>query len=318
MGKWWQMPVENLPPRSYVQAVMIEDRHYMRAAPLLTPRSATLALLILNVVAFIIQNFVYYYVPAFPLDDYFALSVRGLAGGFVWQLLTFQLLHGGLLHLVLNCFVIYMFGSEIEEALGKRRALALYFASGVGGGLLQVGGGLLWPGHFGGAVVGASAGAFGLIAAFAVLYPERPLTLLLFFVIPVTLRAKYLLLFSALLALFGIVVPGDHIAHAAHLGGMLTGIFFIRRVLLWRWPRLRFGSPARQPPLPRELVNVQAQRKPRWRRPDPLAEPELPTEEFLSREVDPILDKISAQGIQSLTERERKTLEAARTRMTNR
>jgi len=210
-----------------------------------------------------------------------------------------------------------MFGREVEEATGKPRFLALYFASGVVGGLLQAGGGLLWPGHFGGAVVGASAGAFGLVAAFAVLYPERPLTLLLFFVLPVTLRARYLLLLSALLALFGIAFPGDHIAHAAHLGGMLTGVFFIRQASRWHWHWRRLGKPDHRPP-PRELVEAHSRKTTVWRRPQPGADAGLPTEEFLSREVDPILDKISAHGIQSLTERERKILETARARIANR
>jgi len=273
-------------------------------------------LLFVNVAAFIIQNIGYYYVRTFPLDAYFALSVEGLHNGFVWQLMTFQFMHGGLFHLLLNCFAIFMFGREVEEALGRRTFLALYFTSGIVGGLLQTGGGLLWPGHFGGAVVGASAGAFGLVAAFAVLYPERPLTLLLFFIVPVTMRAKYLLLFSAVLALFGIVFPGDHIAHAAHLGGMLTGIFFIRKIIHWQWPQFR-RAPHRRP-LPRELVSVHAPKAPLWRRPPPRAVEELPTEEFLSKEVDPILDKISAHGIQSLTDSERKILEMARARMAKR
>ena len=273
-------------------------------------------LLFVNVAAFIAQSFLYGYPPQFPHDGYFTLSLGGLHNGFMWQLVTFQFMHSGLFHLLLNCFAIFMFGREVEEALGKRTFLALYFASGIVGGLLQTGGGLLWPRHFGGAVVGASAGAFGLVAAFAVLYPERPLTLLLFFIVPVTMRAKYLLLFSAVLALFGIVFPGDNIAHAAHLGGMLTGIFFIRQVIHWHWPQFRRAAHGH--PLPRELVSVHAQKAPLWRRPPPRAAEELPTEEFLSKEVDPILDKISAHGIQSLTDSERKILEIARARMAKR
>jgi len=295
---------------------MLEDRHYMRAAPFPSRRSVTMILLFVNVGAFIVQNIVDYYVRSFRLDAYFALSVEGLGKGYVWQLVTFQFMHGGLFHLLLNCFAIFMFGREVEEALGRRTFLALYFASGIAGGLLQTGGSLIWPGHFGGAVVGASAGAFGLVAAFAVLYPERPLTLLLFFIVPVTMRAKYLLLFSAVLALFGIVFPGDHIAHAAHLGGMLTGIFFIRQVIHWHWPQFRRAAHGR--PLPRELVSVHAPKAPLWRRPPPRAAEELPTEVFLSQEVDPILDKISAHGIQSLTDSERKILEVARARMSKR
>ncbi len=194
----------------------------MRRAPFPSRRSATVTLLIVNVVAFLAQivlsSFLHY-----PTDAYFALSLEGLRHGFVWQLLTYQFMHGGVIHLLLNCWAIFMFGREVEEALGRKNFLTLYFSSGVMGGLVQMLAGLLLGGHFAVPVVGASAGAFGLIAAFAVLFPERPLTLLLFFIIPVNMRAKFLLLISALVALLGIAFPISNIADAAHLGGMFTG-----------------------------------------------------------------------------------------------
>ena len=148
---------------------------------------------------------------AFRPIDYFALSVDGLRHGFVWQLLTYQFMHGGWLHLLLNCWAIYVFGREVEGTLGWKRFLTLYFSSGVIGGLFQALAGVLLGGAFAAPVVGASAGAFGLVAAFATLYPERPLMLLLFFIIPVSMRAKFLLLFSALLTVFGHHLPdGQH------------------------------------------------------------------------------------------------------------
>jgi rhomboid family protein len=294
---------------------MLEDRHYMRQPSFRSRRSATVILLIINVVAFVIQSIRYGYPPVLPLGDYFALSADGLRHGYVWQLLTFQFMHGGLIHLLLNCWAIYIFGREVEEALGQKSFLALYFSSGIIGGLFQALAGVLLGGNFAGPVVGASAGAFGLVAAFAVLYPERPLTLLLFFIIPVTLRAKFLLLFSALIALFGIAFPAGNIAHAAHLGGMLIGIVFVRYVIYWHWRWPRFARDSGRPP--RRLVNVHAQKSGLWGT-KPAVPEDLPPEEFLSKEVDPILDKISAQGIQSLTERERRVLEAARAKMAKR
>jgi hypothetical protein len=171
-----------------------------------------------------------------------------------------------------------------------------------------------WGLSFAAPAVGASAGCLGLIAAFAMLYPERPLTLLLFLIIPVGMRAKFLLAFSALLAVFGILFPaGRHTADVAHLGGIITGIVFVRYALHWdfRWPRLRRtgGEP------PRRLVKVGTGSSTLRGRSKASAEDDLPAEDFLSKEVDPILDKISAHGIQSLTERERRILEAARERM---
>jgi membrane associated rhomboid family serine protease len=296
---------------------MLENRDYMRQESFEPRRPVTVMILIANVVAFALQSVVYGYPPRLQAHDHFALSVYGLQTWQIWQLITFQFMHGGLMHLLLNCWAIYVFGRAVEEALGRKNLLVLYFSSGVLGGLLQVLAAIAWPAHFGGAVVGASAGAFGLVAAYAVLYPERPLTLLLFFVLPVTLRSKYLLLGSALIAIFGVLFPDGAVAHAAHLGGMLFGIAYVRYIVHWRWhwPGLR-RAPHRT--RPRELVGV---RFADWRnrgRQQGTGDQDLSTEEFLSREVDPILDKISAHGIQSLTERERKILEAARKKMAKR
>src|SRR3989442_5751414 len=197
---------------------MLEDRYYMRHSSFGSRRSATIMLLIVNVAAFLGQVLVSS-LSKFPAQEYFALSVEGLRHGYVWQLLTFQFMHGSFMHLLFNCLAIFVCGREVEEALGRRSFLTLYFSSGVIGGLFQSLAGVLLPAHFGGSVVGASAGAFGLVAAFAVLYPER--ILLLFFIIP--MRAKFLLLLSAVVALAGIAFPaptvsGPHIADAAHLG----------------------------------------------------------------------------------------------------
>jgi len=271
--------------------------------------SATVVLLVVNVVAFILQNVLYRF-SSFPVDGWFALSVGGLRHGFVWQLLTYQFMHGGLLHLLLNCWAIYVFGREVEETLGWKSFVTLYFASGVIGGLFQGLAGVLLGGAFAAPVVGASAGAFGLVAAFATLYPERPLMLLLFFIIPVSMRAKFLLLFSALLTVFGLVFPMDNIAHAAHLGGMITGLVFVRYAVHWHWHWPRLQRPQSQPVRP--LVHAQRRISAPWGQKQGGVDEDLTPDEFLSKAVDPILDKISAQGIQSLTERERRILETAR------
>jgi membrane associated rhomboid family serine protease len=292
---------------------MLEDRYYMRQPGFGSSWSATMVLLVVNVVAFILQNILYRF-SDFPVNGYLALSVEGLRHGFAWQLLTYQFMHGGWLHLLFNCLAIYFFGRDVEETLGWPRFLTLYFSSGVVGGLFQALAGVLFNGAFAAPVVGASAGAFGLVAAFATLYPERPLMLLLFFIIPVNMRAKFLLLFSALLAVFGILFPMDNIAHAAHLGGMLTGIGFVRYAIHWHWPR--FVRPQRPPARP--LVKASRPTSGFWRQSAGGVDADLPPEEFLSKEVDPILDKISAHGIQSLTERERRILETAREKMVRR
>jgi membrane associated rhomboid family serine protease len=294
---------------------MLEDRYYMRRPAFRSPWSATVVLLVVNVVAFIIQSIAYRF-PAFPTNYYFALSVEGLRHGFVWQLLTYQVMHGGWLHLLLNCWAIYVFGREVEETLGRMSFVTLYVTSGVIGGLFQALAGVLLDGAYAVPVVGASAGALGLVAAFAMLYPERPLMLLLFFIIPVSMRAKFLLLFCGLLTLYGIIFPFGDIAHAAHLGGMLTGIAFVRYAMHWDWHWPRFRRTRSQPLRP--LVKVPRRASALWGQNQGALDEDLPPEEFLSKAVDPILDKISAHGIQSLTEHERKILQTAREKMVKR
>jgi membrane associated rhomboid family serine protease len=294
---------------------MLEDRYYMRRPAFQFRWSATVVLLIVNVVAFIAQKAAEQF-SNIPVYDWFALSVEGLRRGFAWQLVTYQLMHGGLLHLLLNCWAIYIFGREVETTLGRNSFLTLYFSSGIIGGLFQALAGVLLHGAFALPVVGASAGAFGLVAAFATLYPERPLMLLLFFIIPVNMRAKFLLLFCGLLTVLGLVFPVDNIAHAAHLGGMLTGIGFVRYAIYWHWHWPRLG---RSPnPSLRPLVKTSHRAANAWGQPRIPAEEDMPPDEFLSKAVDPILDKISAHGIQSLTERERRILETAREKMVRR
>jgi membrane associated rhomboid family serine protease len=299
----------------------------MREPAFQTRRSATVMLIIANVVAFLVEWGLWGYHPQFTAQNYgayFALSWAGLSRGYVWQLFTFQFMHAGFLHLFFNCFVIYMFGRELEQVLGTKKFLTLYLASGAIGGLVQaLAGGLAahfpesaWAAHFTGPAVGASAGALGLVAAYATLYPERPLMLLLFFIIPVSMRAKFLLLFSALLALFGVIFPVSNVADAAHLGGIIVGVLYIRYAVHWEWhwPRLRRGG--NQPP--RRLVRVSSGSSAAWGRNRGYSDDEIPADEFLSKEVDPILDKISAHGIQSLTERERRILQSARDRIKRR
>src|SRR5258708_10859576 len=216
---------------------------------------ATTGILVINVVVYLLQELAKRSHPAFPVDGYFALSVDGLHHGFIWQLLTFQFMHGGWLHLFLNCWAIYVFGRAVEDALGAGPFLRLYLLSGIVGGLMQMAGALLMENHFGGVVVGASAGALGLVAAFAALFPEQRLLMLLFFVIPIAMRARTLLWISVALSVLGMLIPygeiaraadqtgpiADYlisqlvlpyatIAHTAHLGGILTGLFLSPRM----------------------------------------------------------------------------------------
>jgi membrane associated rhomboid family serine protease len=306
---------------------MLADRRYMRQTSDGLNWSAAVALVAALVICFLLQIIL---VPRSFADEFLALSLAGLRHGFFWQFFTYQFMHGGLIHLLMNCWAIYFFGRGVEGTLGRSKFLTLYFSGGVVGGLLQMLGAWLWPSHLGGAVVGASAGGFGLVAAFATLNPGYPLTMLLFFIVPITMRAKTLLLICLVLAGLGIVFPGPvfggGVAHAAHLGGLLVGVVWIKsgwhrdsvrlpwEGLFERWNRWR---PLQARGRKRGSVDGPSHQNRGW----PFSENRPatpPSEEFISREVDPILDKISAHGIHSLTERERRILEAARNRMAKR
>ncbi len=310
---------------------MLEDRDYMRQPEPYEPRwmprlrwrwSWTIWLLVAYTTVFLAGLVTNHFFPDNPAFNtrllttnagverepgWLPLSVEGLEHGYIWQLVTYQFLHAGWLHLIFNGWAIFVFGRAMEDLLGGKKFLALVFSSGIVGGVFQVLAALLWRQYFGGPVVGASACAFGLVAAYATLFPERELTLLIFFIIPVHLRAKTLLYVSAALAWAGfalprLIMPGT--AHAAHLGGMAMGWFFVRKILQGNWSRLEgFLHPVNKmlPTRPvRELVEKN------------------PDGDFMASEVDPILEKISAHGIQSLTAREREILENARAKIAKR
>jgi membrane associated rhomboid family serine protease len=141
-----------------------------------------------------------------------------------WRWVTYLFLHDGPFHLLFNGLAIWMFGSEVEERLGTRRFVAYYLVTGVGAALTVTGVDLALGRA--GLVVGASGAVFGLLLAYGVLFAERVITLLVFFILPVSMKAKHFaLVFGAIELLFGIS-GDDRIAHFAHLGGMLFGLLW--------------------------------------------------------------------------------------------
>lgn len=274
--------------------------------------SWSVVLLAVNAAAFLVQTLAaQWFLRGAQIEgQYLALSLDGLRDGYFWQLLTFQFMHVGWLHLIFNCLAIYFFGRPVETALGRGRFLVLYFSSGFIGGLVQMLFDLAFQ-NFDARVVGASAGAYGLVAAFAVLHWSEQITMLFYF-IPVTLRGKTLLWITIALAAVGLANRGSNVADAAHLGGILTGFLYVRQIVGGRWLGSHF---ARRRILPRELA---AAGKRKQQRKDSAATTEelISADDFIQSEVDPILEKISARGLQSLTASERQILETARRKMT--
>src|SRR5262245_16319284 len=143
----------------------LADRYYMRDA--YHPPRMTTRLIIVLIVAFVIQSMLLFY-GDLAIAGQLALSLDGLRHGKVWQLFTFQFLHSvpWPWHVLFNCLGLYFFGRPVEEMVGEKKFLTLYFLSGVAGGVLQVLTTAVLPGHQDNPVVGASAGVCGMIAIF--------------------------------------------------------------------------------------------------------------------------------------------------------
>lgn len=140
-----------------------------------------------------------------------------------WQFITYMFLHGGFGHIFFNLFALWMFGQNIERIWGTRRFVTYYFLTGIGAALLHI---LVTGANV--PMVGASGGVYGILLAFAFMFPNRPIFLIFF---PVPIKAKYFVLIFGALELFnGVSSLQTGIAHFAHLGGMVMGYILIK---LW-------------------------------------------------------------------------------------
>lgn len=259
---------------------------------------------------FIVQSVLTFY-GRWDVAAELGLSKRSLMEGRVWTLVTYQFLHSVPLpfHLLANGLGLYFFGRSVEERLGSRRFAWVYLMGGVLGGLVQV----LVDGAFGRGltVVGASAGVCSVMAAYCRLFPERNALFSLYF-IPIEMRAAILLwvlvAYDGWCALF----PTDGVAHLAHLGGYGTGVAAVAWLgseegWLRGWWRNRARVRARAKVRVMDGGKAAGMSSALGGATAGLMKPG-----DWSREVDPILEKIAAQGIHSLTTAERATLERAR------
>jgi membrane associated rhomboid family serine protease len=213
----------------------------------------------------------------FPIVELLALdTTRPLE---IWRWATYAFLHGGAFHLLFNALAIWMFGSEIEERLGTRRFVTFCAATGVGAALSVIGVDLL----LGRAslVLGASGIVFGLLMAYGILFAERVITLLVFFVLPVSMKAKHFVLAFGAIELFFGMAGGDRVAHFA-----LFGWLFLR-------------APESSPPRVAAGLGLLAGLR------DRLA---AFTRARDDRRMDDLLQKVNDHGIGSLTEAEKQFL----------
>jgi membrane associated rhomboid family serine protease len=274
------------------------------------------ALLIANVAVFIIQT---------VMRDYGGREVGSITGllGFIpgravfgleiWRFVTYMFLHGGISHILFNMLGLWMFGAQIESHWGRGPFLLYYLVCGLGGavtyGLFNLFGiDAFVP------MVGASGAVYGLLLAYGMMFPEA--IILIGLILP--MKAKYAVILFGLIALLSTFSGGGGgVAHLAHLGGMGAGFVFLRLTI----PSLRagtgLGNPWRKLRGKRRLRVVRPEARTgtgraQSPRPTDTSRPAgSPPPNADRAQVDAILDKISREGLQSLTTQEQEVLRRA-------
>jgi membrane associated rhomboid family serine protease len=202
------------------------------------------ALIALNVVAFLAGLFV-------PLVRVLGLLPAAVIHGAVWQLVTYMFLHAGPMHLLFNMLTLWMFGVELERMWGTVYFTKFYFLTGVCAGLTQLLLGILplpFANQFYGVVtIGASGAIYGILMAYALYFPNRPILMFGIFPLPARIFVTIMGALSLLFATSG----GGGVAHTAHLGGMVAAYVYLKgarvhllseiqyRYLKWRINRSR-------------------------------------------------------------------------------
>lgn len=253
-------------------------------------RFALLALIGANAGVFCAQLFLEAYQPGF-VREFLALSDSGVRNAYGWQFFTAAFLHHGPWHFLANTLALYLVGRDVESIIGQRNFVLLYLAGAIAGELGHL---FFMPPTS--ALFGGSGGVAAVLFAYATILPELELTSMLFFVLPVRLKAKHLAYASiaGLLVLLA-TTRSDVVTHSAALGGCLAG---------WVYAHLLgFGRPSI------------LQRTLRQRRVAQERYHALSAGQFIAESIDPLLEKISREGLQSLTRHERRTLAQAREKL---
>ena len=273
------------------------------------------ALLIANVAIFVVQALTRDYADGVgPITRMFGfIPSDAFFHGQVWRFVTYMFLHGGITHILFNMLGLWMFGTQIESHWGRGPFLLYYLVCGLGGaftyGLFKIfGAEAAVP------MVGASGAVYGILLAYGMMFPEA--VILIALILP--MKAKYaVVLFGLIELLSSISGTSLGVAHVAHLGGMGAGFIFLRLTI----PSLRagtgLGNPWRRWRGKRRLKVVRPEPRTGGRTgayggSDAGTRPAAGPPPSVDRaQVDAILDKISREGLQSLTTQEQEILRRA-------
>ncbi|MDP6170271.1 MAG: rhomboid family intramembrane serine protease [Candidatus Marinimicrobia bacterium] len=199
----------------------------------------------------------------------------------IWQPFTYMFFHGGVWHVLINMFVLWMFGSELERLWGRSQFLRFYFITGVGSGLVTMLFGLqsMTP------VVGASGAVYGVLLGYGLTYPNR--TIYLYGIIPV--KSIWFVLGIGLIAFMSSFENMSPISHITHLSGMIIGYFMLKNPI--NWGGLLFQ-------IRKKTLEYKIQKE----------EKRISQQFLVERDINQILDKINHQGFDSLTQEEQDRL----------
>jgi membrane associated rhomboid family serine protease len=239
---------------------------------------------------------------------YFGLVPRLIQRGYIWQLVTYLFIHSGFWHLFWNMFILWMFGSEVENYLGRRNFLKYYFITGIGSGLIT----FICSLNSNIPVVGASGAIYGILLAFGMLFPER--YIYFYFLIPI--KAKYFVWIIAAITFFSTLSPNiSNISHLTHLGGLLVGYLYLKYSYRYRGLRFNYSLARLLSAIGqwwRRIITKIGRIWPKIsrhrQRQTPKKTSSYATEETMREELDRILDQISRNGYDSLSEEEKTTL----------
>jgi membrane associated rhomboid family serine protease len=253
-------------------------------------RVVLLGLIGANVAVFVAQLVIEAYQPGFA-RVYLGISDAGVRNAYAWQFISAMFLHDGVWHFAANTLVLYLVGRDVESIVGQRNFLLLFLFGGLAGELAHL---FLMPQQT--VLFGASGGVIAVVIAYATILPELEITASSRSLFPAALKAKHLAYGAVAIAILLLVIDREGVVtHSAYLGGCVAG---------WLYAHLLgFGRPS-------IVQRVLTQRRAAIERHE-----QMTTEQFIAEEVDPLLDKISREGMQSLTRAERRTLAKAREKM---
>lgn len=295
-------------------------------------------MLISNVVIFFLQRFLlpmlkigvthldYYFLNLFALQPIFGIApelARYVGDFYPWQIITYMFLHGDFGHLFFNMFALWMFGVEIENLWGPKKFLIYYFLCGISAAAANLFIAPLFSSV--GPTIGASGAIYGVLVAFAFLFPNRHIYL--YFLLPI--KAKYLIIFY--IAIEVIYVASNQatgIAHVAHLGGAVAGLIYLfstkksifenifkkdhdfKGTDYTKYGDRNFGSKPFEPPkreIPKSEKKYYDAQYYEIQKED-LKKQQEEEQMTLQKRIDSILDKVAQSGYASLTDEEKRIL----------